>query len=356
MKNKRIHLLFILLIFVFILFVVFKNNEKNEENLEKYSKEVTVFNWGEYIEEEVLEQFEEETGYKVNYRVFSTNEEMYPKLVNGAENYDVIIPSDYMIQRLVEEDMLAEINMENIPNFKNIDDVLKNPSYDPDNKYSVPYFWGVVGILYNEKFVDKEPDSWDVLFKEKYKDMILMYDSERDSFMVALMRLGYSMNSQSEREINEAKDMLIEQKPLVLAYVIDECQDKMVSEEAALALIWSGEAQVAMDENEDLKFALPKEGSNLWIDAMVIPKSSKNKEGAEAFINFMCRDDIALKNMDYTGYTSANQNVKEMIDEEWAASKAAYPPKEYIEKCEIFEYSPDNLRFIWKAWLEVKQK
>ncbi len=354
MKKKY----FIYIIIVLAIALVFFFSQKNQNNkIEKeYSNEVTVFNWGEYIDMDVLEQFEKETGYKVNYRVFSTNEEMYPKLVNGAENYDVIIPSDYMIQRLIEEDMLAEINMENVPNFKNIDDVLKNPSYDPENKYSVPYFWGVVGILYNEKFVEKAPDTWEALFDEKYKDMILMCDSERDSFMVALIRSGYSMNSQNEDEINQAKEMLIKQKPLVLAYVIDECADKMVSEEAALALTWSGEAGVTMEENENLNFALPKEGSNLWIDAMAIPKSSKNKKGAEAFINFMCRDDIALKNMEYTGYTSGNINVKDMIDTEWANSPAAYPPKDYVEKCEIFEYSPDNLRYIWKAWLEVKQK
>ncbi len=342
-----------ILLTLLIAYSISSCSEKVENH--DYKKEVTVFNWGDYIDVDVLKQFEEESGYKVNYRVFSTNEEMYPKLVNGAENYDVIIPSDYMIQRLVEEGLLAEINMENVPNIKNIDKVLLNPSYDKENKYSVPYFWGVVGILYNKKFIDEVPDNWDALFNPKYKDMILMSDSERDSFMVALIRSGFSMNSQDKAEINKAKDMLIEQKPLVLAYVIDECADKMVSEEAALALTWSGEAKVTMEANENLDFALPKEGSNLWIDAMAIPKSSKNKEGAEAFINFMCRDDIALKNMEYTGYTSGNINLKDIIDEEWATNLASYPPDEYVKKCEIFEYSPDNLKYIWRAWLEVKQ-
>ncbi len=349
--KRRYGLLFFLAISLTLIFSAC--SDKVDNVLSK--NEVTVFNWGDYIDMDVIEQFEEETGYTVNYRVFSTNEEMYPKLVNAAERYDVIIPSDYMVQRLREEDLLAEINFENVPNYKNIEGVLKNLDYDEENKYSVPYFWGTVGILYNTKLIDEVPDSWDIFFDERYKDKILMYDSERDSFMVALSRLGYSMNTQDKAEINEAKEMLINQKDLVLAYVIDELQDKMISEEAAMALSWSGEAAIAIEENPDLAFALPKESSNLWVDAMVIPKNCNNKEGAEAFINFMCRDDISMKNMEYTGYTSANKNVKDMIEESWASSIASYPPEDFIRKCEVFKYSPDNLKFISRAWLEVKE-
>ncbi len=351
---KKSKLIIFVSIICLTLFLVACSAAEENQQVSK-ANEVTVFNWGDYIDMEVIKQFEEETGYTVNYRVFSTNEEMYPKLVTGAEKYDVIIPSDYMIQRLIEEDLLAEIDFNNVPNYKNIDSVLHNLDYDKQDKYSVPYFWGTVGILYNEKLLDEVPDSWDAFFDENNKDKILMYDSERDSFMVALSRLGYSMNSQDKKQIEEAKQMLIEQKPLVLAYVIDELQDKMIAEEAALALVWSGEAAVAIEGNPDLKFTLPKETSNLWVDAMVIPKNCNNKKGAEAFINFMCRDDIALKNMEYTGYTSGNINVKDMIDKDWANSIASYPPKEFIEKCETFKYSPENLKFISRAWLEVKQ-
>ncbi len=350
-KSKLIH---IVLIVCCTLCLVACNGSEESQQASK-EKEITVFNWGDYIDMDVIKQFEEETGYAVNYRVFSTNEEMYPKLVTGAEKYDVIIPSDYMIQRLIEEDLLAEIDFNNVSNYKNIDEILHNLDYDKENKYSVPYFWGTVGILYNEKLLDEEPDSWDAFFDEKNKDKILMYDSERDSFMVALSRLGYSMNTKDKNEIEEAKAMLIKQKSLVLAYVIDELQDKMVSEEAALALVWSGEAAVAIEENPNLKFTLPKEASNLWVDAMVIPKNCNNKKGAEEFINFMCRDDIALKNMEYTGYTSGNINVKDMVDKDWADSIASYPPKEFTERCETFKYTPENLKFISRAWLEVKQ-
>ncbi len=349
MKKRQVVNILLLITLILTMTACSKEEHKLAEN------EITVFNWGEYMDPEAIEEFEKETGYKVNYRVFSTNEEMYPKLVTGAEKYDVIIPSDYMIQRLIEEDMLAEIDFDNVPNAKNIDKVLHHLAYDKDDKYSVPYFWGTVGILYNERLLDEVPDSWDAFFDEKNKDKILMYDSERDSFMVALARLGYSMNTKDKGQIEEAKEMLIKQKDLVLAYVIDELQDKMVSEEAALALVWSGEAAFAMEENPDLKFALPKETSNLWVDAMVIPKNCHNKKGAETFINFMCRDDIALKNMEYTGYTSGNINVKEMLDKDWAESIASYPPDDFTKRCETFKYSPENLKFISRAWLEVKQ-
>lgn len=317
--------------------------------------EVNVFNWGEYIDMDVLEAFEKETGYKVNYSVFSTNEEMFPKVENGADSYDVIIPSDYTIQRMIEADLLQELNFENIPNYENVNPVLKNTSFDPENKYSVPYAWGTVGILYNTKMVDDVVDSWKILFNEKYSGKIFMYDSERDSFMVALTLLGYSMNTKDVEEINKAKELLISQKPLILAYVVDEAMDKMIAGEAALSLAWSGEAMATIKENPDLKYVIPKEGSNIWIDSMVIPKTAQNKEGAEAFINFMLKDEIAKKNMIASGYTSSNMNVKDLIDEEWASNIAAYPPKDATDRCEVFQYSPETTKLMGEAWLEIKQ-
>lgn len=316
---------------------------------------VNVFNWGEYIDQDIIKEFEEKTGYKVNYSIFSTNEEMYQKLAANAEAYDVLIPSDYMIQRLIEEDRLLEIDRNNIPNFKNVDPASLGKEFDPENKYSVPYFWGTVGILYNSTMVDDVVDSWDILFNEKYAKKIFMYDSERDSFMVALTKLGYSMNSTDKKEIEKAKELLIKQKPLVLALVIDEGMDKMIAGEAALSLSWSGEAMATIKENPDLRYAIPKEGSNVWLDSMVIPKTAQNKEGAEAFINFILEDEISKKNMLFTGYTSSNKNVKSMIDEEWASNIAAYPPQEALDRCEVFRYSPETAKLMAEYWLEINQ-
>ena len=264
-------------------------------------KEVlNVYNWGEYIDMEVIDMFEEETGIKVNYNTFTTNEDLYVKLSKGRVSYDVIFPSDYMIQRMIQEDMLQKISMENVPNYANVDDVHKNLSYDPTNEYSVPYLWGTVGILYNTTMVTDPVDSWDILWNPKYSQKIFMQDSQRDSMMVALIKLGYSQNTTDQSQIDEAMNLLIEQKPLVLGYLVDEVKDKMVQGEGALAVVWSGEAVDAMSMNSDLSYIIPKEGSNRWVDAMVIPKNAKNVSAAEKFINFMLRDDIMLMNAEVT--------------------------------------------------------
>ena len=245
--------------------------------------EVIVYNWGEYLDPEVLTMFEEETGIKVVYDEFETNEVMYPKVEAGATAYDVICPSDYMIQKMIENDLLAEINFDNIPNIKNIGEQYMEQSreFDPENKYSVPYCFGTVGILYNETMVDEPIDSWAILWDEKYADDILMQDSVRDAFMVALKLNGYSMNTLNEAELEVAKNALIQQKPLVQAYVIDQVRDKMIGNEAAIGVIYSGEAIYTQRENENLKYVIPKEGTNVWIDSWVIPKNAPNKENAE---------------------------------------------------------------------------
>ena len=244
------------------------------------TRQVIVYNWGDYIDPDVIDMFEEETGIDVVYEEFETNEIMYPKIQSGAIAYDVVCPSDYMIQRMIENNLLEEINYDNIPNLKYIDqkymDLAKG--FDPDNKYSVPYLWGTVGILYNKKMVDEPIDSWGVLWDEKYKDSILMQDSVRDAFGVALKYLGYSLNSTDLDELQAAKNLLMEQKPLVQAYVIDQVRDKMIGNEAALGVIYSGEALYCQQENPNLDYVIPKEGSNLWIDSWVIPKNAENKE------------------------------------------------------------------------------
>ena len=263
--------------------------------------QVIVYNWGEYIDPEIIDLFEEETGIDVIYEEFETNEIMYPKIQSGAIAYDVVCPSDYMIQRMIENDLLAEINYDHIPNLKYIGDNYMKMSrqFDPENKYSVPYLWGTVGILYNKKMVDEPVDSWGILWDKKYEDSILMQDSVRDAFAVALKYLGYSLNSTDLDELEAAKNLLIEQKPLVQAYVIDQVRDKMIGGEAALGVIYSGEALYCQQENPDLDYVIPKEGTNIWIDSWVIPKNAKNVENAEAFINFLCRPDIAKMNFDY---------------------------------------------------------
>ena len=262
--------------------------------------EVVVYNWGEYIDPETITMFEEETGIKVIYDEFETNEIMYPKVETGASAYDVICPSDYMINKMIENDLLAELNFDNMPNAKeNIGAQYWEQSrgFDPENKYSVPYCWGTVGILYNKTMVDEPVDSWSILWDEKYADSILMQDSVRDAFMVALKLNGNSMNTLDETELAAARDLLIEQKPLVQAYVIDQVRDKMIGGEAALGVIYSGEAIYTQRENPDLEYVVPKEGTNVWIDSWVVPKNAPNKENAEKFIDFMCRGDIALKKL-----------------------------------------------------------
>ena len=228
--------------------------------------------------------------------------------------------------------------------------------FDPENKYSVPYCWGTVGILYNKTMVDEPVTSWDILWDEKYKDNILMQDSVRDALGIALKRLDYSLNSTNEDEISEAADTLIQQKTLVQAYVIDQVRDKMIGNEAALGVIYSGEAIYTQRENEDLEYVIPEEGSNIWIDSWVIPKNAKNKENAEAFINFLCDPEIALMNFDYITYSTPNTAARELIeDEDIRNSTIAFPPEEDLERCETFHYLGDEVDNIYNEyWNKVK--
>ena len=331
----------------------------------KGAGELYVYNWGEYIDEEVIHMFEEETGIKVIYDLFETNEEMYPVIEAGGRTYDVVCPSDYMIQKMAENDMLAEINFDNVPNIDQIDPVYleRSKSFDPDNKFSVPYCWGTVGILYNTSLVAPEdiPTKWSDLWKETFSGEILMQDSVRDAFMVALKSLGYSMNSESRAELEEARDLLIQQKPLVQAYVIDQVRDKMIGGEAALGVIYSGEMLYIQEEVEsqgldyDLEYVIPQEGTNVWIDSWVIPKNAKNKENAEAWINFMCRPEIAKMNFEYITYPTPNKGAFELLDEELQNNKALFPDVDSLDNCEVFQYLGDEVDTIYNdLWKEVK--
>ena len=319
---------------------------------------LVVYNWGEYIDPEVLTIFEEETGINVVYEEFETNEILYPKVSSGAIAYDVVCPSDYMIQRMIENDLLTEINFDNIPNIKNIGKQYMEQSsqFDPVNKYSVPYCWGTVGILYNKTMVDEPVNSWSILWDPKYKDNILMQDSVRDAFGATLKYLGYSLNSTDLDELTEAKNLLIEQKPLVQAYVIDQVRDKMIGNEAALGVIYSGEAIYTQKENPNLEYVIPKEGSNIWIDSWVIPKNAEHKENAEKFINFLCRPDIALMNFEYITYSTPNEAARELIeDESIRNSEIAFPDLSKYDNLETFQYLGTEADQVYgDLWNKVK--
>ena len=316
---------------------------------------LTVYNWFDYIDPEVLTMFEEQTGITVEYVNFTQNEDMYAKLEAGAGAYDVVFPSEYMIERLIKEDRLEELNLDNIPNLENVLDNLRDPSYDPGNAHSVPYMWGTLGILYNTDMVSEPITSWRSLFDEQYKGQIFMMNSLRDTIGLALKTLGYSMNTRDEQQLREAGDMLVKQRQnrLISGNFVDETKDKMVANEAALAVIYSGDALYAMEKNDRLAYVVPEEGSNIWVDGMCIPKGSAHKEAAECFINFMCRPDIARKNMEYIYYSSPIAQVVEGLSEEELASTAMNPSDEMIARCEYYVDISDVAYLYDDIWMDV---
>ncbi|MCI5537641.1 MAG: spermidine/putrescine ABC transporter substrate-binding protein [Oscillospiraceae bacterium] len=320
---------------------------------------INVYNWGEYIDQDVLDMFYDETGIKVNYTTYDSNETMYSKIVSGAASYDVVVPSDYMISKMAQEGLLAELDFNNIPNYKYIGDEYKGLEYDPDEKYSVSYTWGTVVIIYNTKFVDKEDvedESVNLLWNEKYAGKILMFDNPRDAFGLALKKAGYSLNSLNENDWSEAQKLLKEQKPLVQAYVMDQIFDKMASEEAWIAPYYAGDAYTIQQDNPDISFYLPKEGSNFFTDAMCVLKSSQNKENAEKFINFMCRTDIALMNAEEIGYGTPQTEAYKLLDEEVSSNELLYPSTEKLRnQTEVFINLPSNISMLQSAlWTSLK--
>lgn len=339
---------------------------KNDSS-ETGSNELYVYNWGEYIDEEVITQFEEETGIRVIYDWFETNEEMYPIIEAGAVSYDVVCPSDYMIQKMVENGLLAEINFDNVPNVSQIDPAYLDMSkaFDPENKFSVPYCWGTVGILYNTKRLGElgvaPPSKWEDLWDERLSGEILMQDSVRDAFMVALKKNGFSMNSEDSSELEQAKQDLIRQKPLVQAYVIDQVRDKMIGGEAAVGVIYSGEMLYIQEEvanlglDYKLEYILPEEGTNLWLDSWVIPKNAKNKENAEIWIDFLCRPEIAKANFEYITYPTPNKGAFDLLDSDLQNNKSVFPDMDSLTNCEVFRYLGDETEEIYNdLWKEVK--
>lgn len=317
--------------------------------------EVNVYNWGEYIDETLLDEFTQQTGIKVNYTTYSDNESLYSMLSSGTADYDVIIPSDYMISRLINEDMLEKLDFDNIPNYSYIDDAYKGLEYDPDNEYSVAYTWGTVGIIYNTTMLDYVPDSWSVLWDENLSGQILMFDNSRDALGIALKYLGYSQNTTDEAQIKEAVDLLIEQRPLVQSYVMDQIFDKLEGGEAAVGPYYAGDAITMIAENPDLAFVTPKEGTNLFVDAMCVPKGAANKANAEAFINFMCDPENMAKNIEFIGYSSPSSAARELLSDDLKDSEIAYPDASLLANDDTFINLPQATLDLYDSeWVRLR--
>ena len=327
---------------------------------------VNVCSWGEYIDEDLIYQFEDETGIKVNYQTAESNEALYSLLSIGGADYDVIVPSDYMIARLIDEGMLAELNYDNIPNYAKIGEQYKSLSFDPENKYTVPYTWGTLGIIYNSTMVDGDIDSWDAMFDEKYAGNVLMIRNSRDALAAALLDLGYDINTTDESQIREAYELLADAKSkgVYQSFVMDEVFGKMEGGNAAIAMYYAGDYLTMLENNPDLKFVVPKEGSNWFVDAMCVLKTAQHKEEAEAWINFIASTESSLANMDYIGYASPNlealegypayyeETYGEPLDEERYEIMAA--PDDVLARCELYTNLPaDTLTLYNDLWTEL---
>lgn len=316
---------------------------------------LNVYNWGDYIDESLISDFEKEYDVKVNYETFPTNEDMIVKIKSGGTAYDVAIPSDYMIQRMINEDLLVKVDKTKLKNYKNIADQFKNLAFDSNNEYSVPYLWGTLGILYNSKEIKEPITGWDALWNHKYKGNILMLDSQRDAIAIALKKLGYPLNSTDANQLEEAKKELMKQKPLVMSYVLDDGKNMLIGGEANIGVVWSGDAFWSMKQNEDLKYVIPKEGTNIWVDSMVIPKSSKNVELAHKFIDFMLRPESSKRNAEYIEYAIPNEKGKALLDDSVKNNKVAYPNVEELKNSEVFTDLPkETLKKYDEVWTEVK--
>lgn len=320
---------------------------------------INVYNWGEYISDgsddlvDVISEFEELTDIKVYYTNFATNEELYAKLKSGAASYDVIVPSEYMVSRMIKEDMLLPIDHDNIPNLQYMNPGFMDPLYDPGSTYSIPYAWNTVGLIYNTSMVEEEPTSWGVLWDEQYAGNILMFNNSRDAFGITLKYLGYSLNTEDPDQMREAAELLKEQKPIVQAYVMDQMFDKMENNEAAIATYYSGDALLI--DNEDIAIAIPEEGTNVFVDACCIPKGAKNKLGAEMFINFLNEPPIAAQNTEYIGYGTANLAAYCLLNEEVRNDPILYPSQEVLDNSEMYVNLSDEANLLLdQLWTEVK--
>lgn len=353
MNKTTIRKIPLLLISILVFTMVFTGCRSGE------SGEVYVYSYGDYFDPTVAEDFEAETGIKVVLDSYDTAEEMYTVIEKNATQYDCICTSDYMVEKMINNDMLAELNKDNLSELGNIGDVYmqKSELFDPGNKYSVPYMAGVAGILYNTKMVgDTEIDSWEDLWDKSFADHIVMPDSVRDTFMIALRKLGYSENTTNEKEIKAAAEELIKQKPLVYKYANDSARDLLADGSAAIGVVWNGEYSYTKDLNEDIAFIVPKEGSEFFIDSWIIPKDAANKENAEAWINYLTKAEVAAKNFDYLYYTTPNEAALKIIEDKEALNEPAiFPTAETLERCESLRMLDDESTDLYsKYWKEVK--
>ncbi|RKJ22404.1 spermidine/putrescine ABC transporter substrate-binding protein [bacterium D16-50] len=322
---------------------------------------INVYNWGEYIANgtddslDVNAEFTRRTGIRVNYTTFDSNESLYSKLVGGGADYDVIIPSDYMVSRLIDENMLAQLDFSNIPNYRYIDELFRNPEYDPGGLHSVPYTWGVVGLFYNTDYIKEEISSWSALWDDRYAGKILMFDNPRDSFAIAQFLLGQSLNTSDEEDWAEAAALLKQQKPLVQAYVMDRIFDKMESSEAWIAPYYSGDAAILVENSDSIRFVVPEEGTNYFVDAMCIPITSRHKAEAEEYINFLCDPEIAGANMNYVGYSTPETAAKAYMDQEMVENPIYYPDEEILARTQVFVNLPESTsKLVDRLWAEAK--
>lgn len=317
---------------------------------------VTVFNYGMYIDPDILDQFQEETGIEVKYEEALTPEELYTKYKSGAINYDVLCTSDYMLKRLIDEGEAQKIDYSSMEHIGNIDDKYWefSKAFDEELEYTIPYFWGTVGILYDTTKVHGPIDSWEVLFNGEYKNDIIMQKSQRDAYMLTLKYLGYSLNTTNEAEIREAQELLLKQKPDVQAYLVDEARDEVVAGNAAMAVIYSGEAYLGHEYNSDLAYVVPKEGSNVWLDAWMMTKDCHSTENALKFLDFLCREDIAMKNFEYVYYYSPNEAVLENMTDEQKANPILMPDDAVTDRCEVcVQNDPATLELYNTLWKEL---
>ncbi len=352
MKNKWVKGTALVMVLAVVLTVVFAGCSSGSEKL-------YIFAYGDYFDPDIVDMFEDEYGIEVVYEEYAAPEDMYAKATSGANDYDLICASDYIIEKMLQEDLLLPIDFANVPNFANIGDTYKemSKSFDPELQYSVPHFWGTVGILYDRtKVSDEDVQSWSVLFDEKYADQIIMPNSERDAMLPALKVLGYDLNTTNTAELDEAANMLIEQKSLVQAYLLDEAaRTKVSSGNAAMAVIYNGEAYLAFEENENVAYAVPQEGTNIWMDSWVIPKTAQHKESAEKFLDFMCREDIAAMNFDYIYYSTPNQAVYDSLDADVQSEKAIFPDQSVIDNSSVFKYlGSDTEKYYTDLWFKIK--
>lgn len=352
-ENKTRRGISLLLIAIMVLFTTVLLNGCGKTDAKPV---LNVLNYGAYIDKSLLDDFEKEFNCKVVYDTYNSPEDMYIKFKSGATNYDVIITGEYMVERLRTEGMLEKLDFSNIANAEFIEEEFKNQPYDPTNEYAVPYFWGTLGVLYNKETVDVSSNSWNVLWDDKYAGRVIMMDSQRDTFSVALKTLGYSLNTTDEKELDEALNLLLKQKKNVMAYVVDAAKDMMIGGEADLALVWSGEATGAMiseDGNTEFGFMIPKEGSNIWIDAMCIPKDAKNKTLGEKYIDFLTRTESTLKNVNEVMYSTVQADATSKLPEILKNNNAFNVDLETIKTLEMFRDLKDNIGLYNDRWTEL---